>query len=161
MHWLLNRYVIGAAAIALAVVAAFSFGYRVGKGVVQSAWDKERAAAAVELATAREQVRTVERTMNDAAAKYQRDKYDSIRALNDRHRALVDSLRERASRPAAGAVSSPAGDAPIACQCTGEGLHREDAEFLAGEAARGDELRAELLACYQQYDAARAAVNRK
>lgn len=160
MLWLLNRYVIGAVVAAILLAYTHSSVYRAGKASVQSAWDKERAQAAVDLAAAQEKVRKTEFAMNDAAAKYARDKYDALRALNDRHRALVDSLRERAPRAVAGQMPGSAGAAESAREGTGAGLHREDAEFLAGEAARADEIRAELLSCYQHYEAARAAMTR-
>ncbi len=160
MYWLLNKYVIGAIVVALILSFTHLSAYRAGKASVQAAWDKDRAVAAEAAAAAEQKVRQIERTMNEAAAKYVKDKYDAIRALNDRHRAIVDGLRQRASRPLPGAVSSPAGTAAGSGFCTGAELHREDGEFLAGEAARADELRAELSACYQQYEAARAAVNR-
>lgn len=87
-----------------------------------------------------EVVNHVLRTQNDAlvanAAGLQRD---------------IDRLRQRASRAdKPGRVSEAA---PTACPCgSGAELCREDAEFLVREAARADDLRAGLEACYQVID---------
>jgi hypothetical protein len=50
-------------------------------------------------------------------------------------------------------VSIPTENGSIATGCTGEKLYRPDGEFLAREAARGDELRILLKQCRDQYEA--------
>ena len=63
----------------------------------------------------------------------------------------LDSLRSRPDRPAADAKP-----APTDCPCgTGTGLCRPDAEFLAREAARANDIRAGLVACYEVSDGTR------
>lgn len=63
----------------------------------------------------------------------------------------LDSLRHRPERPAANAQPAPAD-----CPCgTGAGLCRPDAEFLAREASRANDIRAGLAACYQVIDGTR------
>ena len=63
----------------------------------------------------------------------------------------LDGLRARPERPAADAKPAPAD-----CPCgTGAGLCRPDAEFLAREAARANDIRAGLDACYQVIDGTR------
>jgi hypothetical protein len=63
----------------------------------------------------------------------------------------LDSLRDRPERPAADAQP-----AKTDCPCgTGAGLCRQDGEFLTREAARANEIRAGLDACYQVIDGTR------
>ena len=63
----------------------------------------------------------------------------------------LDSLRNRPDRPATGMPEAARAD----CEGgTGAELFRADAEFLAREAARADEQRAGLDACYRHVDTA-------
>lgn len=71
---------------------------------------------------------------------------------------LSDSLRNRPSRPASGAVPTGTAD-PVGC--TGAELYRPDGEFLAREAARADGLRLQLAACQAAYDSAVMLTNPK
>ena len=77
------------------------------------------------------------RTDYEALAEVKDDEIKRVATERDR---LAASLRNRPERmPEA---------AQAACQGgTGAGLSREDSEFLAGEAARANELRAQLSAC--------------
>lgn len=61
----------------------------------------------------------------------------------------LDGLRDRPDRPAAGSQATGAGPA---CG-TGAGLCKQDSEFLVREAARANEIRAGLEACYTYVDA--------
>lgn len=75
------------------------------------------------------------------------EKVNEIRSINDRHRAQLDGLRLRASRPGVPTAATP--------ECPREGssgaeLSREDAQFLAGEAANAAILSAALKACQKQ-----------
>lgn len=73
------------------------------------------------------------------------------RDLQRRIDVLVDSLRERPERPPEPATAQGAAD-PVAC--TGAELYRPDAAFLVREAARADQVRADLAACQAAYDQA-------
>ena len=67
-----------------------------------------------------------------------------IRDINSKLVDAISELRKRPSRP----------ESPIARQSgTGATLFAEDAIFLRREAARADEIRVGLEACYAQYDA--------
>ena len=67
-----------------------------------------------------------------------------IRDINSKLVDAISELRKRPSRP----------ESPLPGQIgTGASLFAEDAIFLRREAARADELRAGLEACYAQYDA--------
>ena len=78
-----------------------------------------------------------------------------------------DQLVARANRLAASLRNRPqrtdpvpeSGSSPVAC--TGAGLYREDGEFLAGEAARANQLRADLKRCQALYDEAVRLTNQK
>ena len=71
-------------------------------------------------------------------------KDDQIRDINSKLVDAISELRKRPSRP----------ESPLPGQIgTGASLFAEDAIFLRREAARADELRAGLEACYAQYDA--------
>lgn len=154
MYWHLRPQLIVAALAFVALLGTHFVAYDLGKDVITAEWDRAKAADAIRVAKAEEEARQTERNMQAAADEFERQKREEIERLTDRHRALVDSLRKRAARPAS-YVPSVAGDAQSAAVCTGAELHREDAEFLVGEAARADQLRAELEACYQQYDKVR------
>ncbi len=132
----------------LAVAAAGSAGYykgaNHGRAEVQQAWDKA-------YAKAQEEARAKEQAMQAEADRLRQEKDREIRNINARAAALSNSLRDRASR--ASAVPGAAQTGQTGAGCTGTGLSREDAEFLAGEAARADQLRAALRQCVAQYEA--------
>jgi hypothetical protein len=142
----------------LAVVAASGAGYYKGIGhgraEVQQAWDKEKAEQYAEYAKGQEAARQKEQQLQYEADRLRRDKDAQIRNINARATALANSLRDRSSRASEtnpGASTADAGQA--GSRCTGSELSREDAEFLAGEAARADSLRAALRQCVAQYEA--------
>ena len=68
------------------------------------------------------------------------------------------SLQDRPNRQPA-RTGPAAANAPDCKGATGAELSRQDGEFLAGEAARANTIRAALSQCYAQYDSARALVN--
>lgn len=141
----------------LAVAAAAGAGYYKGIGhgqaEVQQAWDKEKAEQYAAYAKGQELARQKEQQLQADADRLRRDKDAQIRNINARAAALANSLRDRDSR--ATATDSTAGHTSAGqtgSRCTGSELSREDAEFLAGEAARADQLRAALRQCVAQYE---------
>jgi hypothetical protein len=128
----------------LVILAAFAGGYARGSHLTAQRYDlkieqaQSRAVAAA-LAIEREQNRKVRDAMQKQS--------DEVAAVNRGLVADLDELRQRASRPAV--PRAPAAQQPGA---TGAELSREDAGFLAREAARADELRAALRACYDYAD---------
>lgn len=148
-------FLLGAAlAVAIAGSAGLYKGRDIGMAEVQHQWDKERAAQEAEYAAAQAAAREKEQALQASADQLRQEKDREIRNLNARAVALSNSLRDRPTRPTA--ESSPVSStASVGCPipvCTGTGLSKEDAGFLAGEAARGDELRALLKQCYSQYE---------
>lgn len=151
-------FILGATlAVAAAGAGGLYKGHELGMAEVQQAWDKEKTQQYAAYAEAQESARQKEQEMQASADKLRKEKDAEIRNINARATALANSVRERPSRPSPETSTMPsttsAGCAPTSC--TGAGLSREDAQFLAGEAARADELRAALKQCHAQYDTLR------
>ena len=77
-----------------------------------------------------------------------------VQAIHDRLDSLVVQLQQRAARSAAANSDPSAGPS-----ATGAQLFREDAEFLAREAARADDAVARLVQCYADYNSVRDKLN--
>jgi hypothetical protein len=152
--WLILGFVL---AVAAAGGAGLYQGHELGMAEVQQKWDKERAAQEAEYAAAQAAAREKEQALQAGADQLRQEKDREIRNLNARATALSNSLRDRQERPTAeaGAVPSTTDARPAATGCTGEKLYRPDGEFLAREAARGDELRILLKQCRDQYETLR------
>jgi len=91
-----------------------------------------------------------EKTIRDKEHQYQADA-DKIRTEKDAqikviNNQLVDAVSELRKRP------SRTAEASNGKSCNGASLYAEDAEFLVREAARADEMRVSLKACYDQYN---------
>lgn len=149
--WIILGFVL---AVGAAGGAGLYKGRDLGMAEVQQKWDKERAAQEAEYAAAQAAARQKEQSLQAKADHLRQEKDREIRNLAARATALSNSLRDRPSRPTAeaSAVSSSTEARPIATGCTGEKLYRPDGEFLAREAARGDEARLLLKQCREQYE---------
>jgi hypothetical protein len=91
-----------------------------------------------------------EKTIRDKEHQYQadadqirKDKDAQIKVINNQ---LVDAVSELRKRPSRTTETS------TGKSCNGTSLFAEDAEFLVREAARADEMRVSLAACYKQYE---------
>jgi hypothetical protein len=102
-------------------------------------------------ANAQEAARKRERAMAEEADALRKVKDDEIRRINGRLAAALVELRDRPPRPEYSLTPSTGVKSP-ALGSTGAQLYREDAEFLAREAARADEIRVSLIQCIAQYD---------
>jgi hypothetical protein len=122
----LNIYAIYAAVI----VALFCGGFVNGCSYQQSKAEKT--------------IRDKEHQYQSDADKIRKDKDAQIKAINNQLVDAVSELRKRPSRTA---------EAGAGQGCNGASLYAEDSEFLVREAARADEIRVGLQACYKQYDA--------
>ena len=149
--WVILGFVV---AILGAAGAGYYQGNEAGQAKVQQAWDKERAAQEAEYAAAQAAARQKEQALQANANQLRQEKDREIRNLNARATALANSMRDRSERPATetSAVSSTADARPSTAGCTGKELYRPDGEFLAREAARGDEARLLLKQCRDQYE---------
>jgi len=153
----MNPYFIAGAVIAVAVAGAGGYvkGSAAGKAEVQAQWDQEKAKLALEYAAAQAAAREKEQALQAQADQLREDANARIKDIDSRANKLVDSLRNRAERPAtqAGAVSSaacPSGGA------SGKDLASGDAVFLARYAADAARLEAALDTCVKQYEAVRS-----
>ena len=150
-------------ALACAVVAAWAYrtGHTNGAAGVTAEWHRERveiARATLKSIERRLEIETALRATIDRQRQEHAREKDRIAAA---HRRLVDSLRERPARADHPDVPGDPAAGSAAAWCTGARLHREDGEFLVGEAARAAELQAELRACRARYEAARDALMRQ
>lgn len=145
------------AAVAIVVVLALfglsAYSYRAGKAAVQQEWDKEKAAIAQahleEMQRARQREAELQATIDKQTEAYKRD----LENITADYQRIVVWLRDRpAARAGAGGV--PQG-ATAGVGCTGAGLSRGDAEFLAGYAADATRTREALDQCVRQYDEVR------
>jgi hypothetical protein len=91
-------------------------------------------------------IRSKEHQYQADADQIRKDKDAQIKVINNQ---LVDAVSELRKRP------SRATEASNGQSCNGASLYAEDAEFLVREAARADEIRTSLEACYKQYDSLR------
>ena len=120
--------------IGLAIVAMAGIGY--GR-YEHNAFEEYKAE---EIANAREK----EHQIQDATDQIRKDKDAQINSINNQ---LANALVELRSRPSRTSQISSNGQ-----NGTGSTLFAEDAEFLIREAARADQIRTGLEACYKQYD---------
>lgn len=91
----------------------------------------------------KEAVQQKEQEYQIAADQIRKETNAKIKDINNQ---LIDAVGELRKRP------SRAEQANNRQGCNGASLYAEDGEFLIREAARADEIRVALAACYQQYD---------
>jgi vacuolar-type H+-ATPase subunit F/Vma7 len=89
-------------------------------------------------------VRDKEHEYQAAADTIRKEKDVQIKIINTQLVDAISSLRSRSSRTS---------ETPDRKGCNGTSLFAEDSEFLVREAARADEIRIALEACYKQYEA--------
>lgn len=90
------------------------------------------------------QSQQIEHQQQAAADQIRKEKDAQIASINSKLADAISELRKRPSRT---------NQANNGQGCSGGSLYAEDAEFLVREAARADQIRAGLDACYKQYDA--------
>jgi hypothetical protein len=148
LGFLMNRWVLGG--IAGLVMLGFSYwkGYTAGKDNIQQKWDADKVVWERELYAAQSKARQIEQQMQTKADKIQKEKLNAVKTANAKYNALIDSLR---NRPETRADGMPEG-ADNAVGCTGAGLARPDAEFLAGYSADAAKLQAAYNSCRQAYE---------
>lgn len=148
LGFLMNRWVLGG--LAGLVMLGFSFwkGYTSGKDNIQQKWDAEKVVWEREMQVQADKNRQIERKMQAKADSIHKERVRETQIVNRRYNALVDSLRKR---PEARQDSVPA-DSNNGVGCTGEGLARPDAEFLAGYAADAARLQAAYDSCKAAYE---------
>ena len=130
------------------VIGAYFTGAFVESGRADTRWEakteKDKRAAV-------EQALKDERGQQEKANAAIRQQAADQAAINNRLRSDLASLRNRPER----AAGMPTGTRSACSGATGAELSRSDAEFLVGEAARADDQRAGLAACYAVIDGLR------
>lgn len=151
--------------VKLVLVLALLFGaYTWHKAEVRVA--VKETVAQIESQAAKENFKLKERSLDSQIAlqqkadDIQKEKDAKIKTLTGRVAALTRSLSDRPNRPEASGISVNPGTQESQSGATGAQLYRQDGEFLTREAARAEEIKEELLACYKSYDAAKAALDK-
>lgn len=146
------RHIAGAVAVVAVVGSIWLHGRGAGKDAVQARWDADKAQAALDHAAALGRVLQAQKGILNSmeqARRERRNEEDRIRGI---HAAIVDSLRDRPEGRAASGVPDAAA---TGTGCTGAGLARPDAGFLAGYAADAARLQSALAECRSGYQATR------
>ena len=113
-----------------------------------------KASQAEEVSRYYQAARTAEKALITATEGIRRQKDAEIKSIGNRLQSALGELRQRQDRPSST-------DTARDCKgTTGAELSRQDAEFLAREAARADQLRSALELCYRQYDTVRESLLR-
>lgn len=122
--------------------------------------------ADIELQSNRESFKLKERSLNaqiELQEKFDnidKEKNAKIQTLTGRVATLTRSLSERPNRPEASGVPNNPSAQESKPGATGAQLYRQDGEFLAGEAARAEEIKIELQGCYKSYDDAKETLDK-
>ncbi len=157
----MNLYLVLVGVAAVSIFGGLSYykGYEGGQEAVQQAWDKEKAETTAAYNKALQEAVERQQQLQMGADKLRQEKTRETRDLLARNTALANSLRDRQTRPASGAVPSASGAGSSAC--TGKELYREDSEFLVRLGREGDELRIALKQCYAQYNQVRESYEQR
>lgn len=164
----LFSYAAGAACLALSIALFFTY---TAKHAAERRADKaeltlsqDREAAATANAQLVQKARETEQSLTAKAAQIEGEKNEQITALDARAADLRKRLRNAEASAATARLVSRAGAAPADAETEPRsniaGFSDELGSRLISEAERGEKIRISLLACYKQYDGARAALSR-
>lgn len=144
------------AAIAIFVGAVYGQGRSDGARKVQQAWDREKATIAQQHVAAITEARERENALQARIDLERRNYREQISRVNAEYSSLLAGLRQR---PEVRTNSCPAmpENSGAAVGCTGAGLARPDAEFLAGYAADAARLEIRFEQCRAAYEAVRVS----
>jgi hypothetical protein len=146
---LMNKWVTGGLVGLLLLGFSFWKGYIYGSNSVHKQWDAAKVVQEREMLAMASKAIEKERELQTKADKIQREKHNAVKAADSKYAALIDSLRHRAETRSDDPMPDSTGDAT---GCTGAGLARPDAEFLAGFAADAARLQASYNACKAGYE---------
>ncbi len=133
-------------AVVLAFVANGFYWFASGSNSADTRW---KAKINQERAESQAAARATEQRHQEAANAIARRHANNVSTIRRNLDIALDSLRDRPDRPA----GVPEATRPGCAGSTGAELSRPDAEFLVREAARADDIRAGLDACYRHVDA--------
>ena len=149
LGFLMNRWVLGGLAGLLMLGFSYWKGYIHGSDAVQEKWDAEKVVLERQTQEWKDKVRETERVAQQQIDKLNKERLHENRIVSSRYNALIDSLRDR---PEVRADEGMPEGADITIGCTGAGLARADAQFLAGYAADAARLQAAYNSCRQAYE---------
>jgi hypothetical protein len=132
----------------------FYLGSNYGEASVEKSWAAEKLTA---LQAQAAQIKLAGERTGALRAELSRltiEKNNENTRLTARYESIIAGLRERPAERASGDSGLPSVTTPGA-GCTGAGLARPDAEFLAGYAADAARLQLALASCTGAYEAAR------
>lgn len=141
--------------LGVALLASHTKAFDLGAASVQGKLDAQTMKLEQETVKRVEAARLKEQTLQAQIDQLRRSKNEQKKRLSVDLAAAVDSLSKRPARDS-GSLSTDTG-AGSGTSCTGANLFREDATFLVREAARADQLLADLKQCQDSYAKARAA----
>ena len=107
-----------------------------------------------ELTKTRQREKELLAVMQQSSQEYNNE----IQRVNAKHDSVVDSLRNRPITRTDSDTGLPE-SASTDIGCTGKGLARPDAEFLAGYATRAAKLQAALNSCKESYNSVMKMIN--
>lgn len=127
--------------IVLAIIGAIKWGHYV---IDAGGYDRCTAENATNVVDAVKEAREKDKKKQEIADAATKKQIEEERRINRKLLTAYNKLRDRADRAAGRAQPKPS------CKgATGADLSRQDGEFLIGEAARADTIRAGLEACYE------------
>ena len=147
---LINRWTITAITGLLLLGFVYFKAYTHGKRVVQKEWYAQKVELERQDQEWKDKARETERALQDKVNKAQKEKLNAVKTANAKYAALVNSLRDRPEGRADEQKLSD--DSGNVVGCTGAGLARPDAEFLAGYSADAARLQAAYNSCRQAYE---------
>lgn len=157
MTTVLSRVAVTVLACALAAVVAYRHGHSVGAAKVTAQWEAERAVLNQKIAEETQRAIETERKLR-AQLDANRRSYEREKArIAANYDAAIERLRDRPTARA-GDTGVPEGST-AGVGCTGAGLSRDDAAFLAGYAADAARTQAALQWCVAQYNEVREQIN--
>lgn len=154
---ILPTWPIAAGALALGLAGGAYIDHKIMQGridKIQISHTEELRVREVKRAEDERVARQREQAQNTLISQAEQRRIDETAEIRTRYDATIAGLQQRANRKPAGtgAVSS----SPANCQgSTGADLSRQDAVFLAGEAASAVLSSSALGACYKAYDSLR------
>lgn len=148
--------------IVYAVVGALALGgaYMKGRSDVHALWDAEKVKSLTELNSAYKQALDAKRETEDRIAAAKEKESANLSAVDRRHRAALERLRQQQANASGSGVSN---DSAAQCSAATEGtMAREDgAVALLGYAADAARLQVAYDQCVSQYETVRETMNGK
>ena len=163
MPWNIKLLAVAATLTVTSLVGTAMYAHNKGKqsgmSQIQMQWDAERLAVQAAQAEETMKARQREQALQALLVRQRKEHTNEVNRIVREHAGLVDSLRDRPeTRAGAGGVPD---SADAGAGCTGQGLSRPDAEFLAGFAADAARTQAALDACQRAYDEVRRAASKE